>query len=165
MAIADLPNATWTIDAAKTTVTATAKMMTAVAVPATFDVVSGSITIADGQVAGVEVMVDATSYTSSIAKRNKDVKAKGFLDAANYPTITFTASGGSEEKVAGEVTIKGTTVPLTFSVSEVDVQGSAATFTATTMVDRFAVGVDKSPAFVIAKDVAVEVNASATAAE
>jgi len=163
MTLAETATGTWTIDPAKTTVTATAKMMSAANVPATFQVESGSISITDGQLTGVDVVADAASYKSSISKRNKDVTLqKGLLDANNYPTITFTASGGSEKQVTGEVTIKGHTVPLAFMVSKLQVEEGTASFEATTTIDRFSVGVDKSPAFVIGKDIDVRVTATAT---
>lgn len=163
MTLAETTTGTWTIDTAKTTVTATARMLSLADVPATFQVTSGSISIVDGALTAVEVVADATSYTSSISKRNKDVTTqKGLLDATTYPTITFTASGGSERQVSGEVTIKGTTVPLTFSISGLTIADTTATFEATTTLDRFSVGVNKSPAFVIGKDIEVRVSASAT---
>ena len=162
MILADIATSTWMVDPSKTTVTATAKMMSVADVPATFDVLSGSVSIVDGTLASVEVQADAASYKSSIPKRNKDVTMqKGLLDAASYPTITFVASGGTEQQVGGEVTIKGKTVPLVFAVSDLNVGEDSASFVATATLDRFSVGVSKSPAFVIGKDINVRVMVSA----
>lgn len=158
MTLTELATGSWTIDASRTVITATAKMMSAASVPATFTVVSGTISVTDGQLSSVEVVADAKSYTSSIGKRNKDVTSqKGLLDANNYPTITFTAAGGDEQRVSGEVEIKGKTVPLVFTVSKLDVQDDSASFELAATLDRFSVGVDKSPAFVIGRDIDVQV--------
>lgn len=162
MALTELATSTWTIDASRTTITATAKMMSAANVPATFQVVSGSISVIDGALGAIEVVADAKSYKSAIGKRNKDVTTqKGLLDANTYPTMTFTASGGSEQQVSGQVEIKGQTVPLSFTVSKLDVGEASATFELATTIDRFSVGVDKSPAFVIGRDIDVQVTAVA----
>ena len=75
--------------------------------------------------------------------------------------MTFTASGGSEQQVSGQVEIKGQIVPLSFTVSKLDVGEASATFELATTIDRFSVGVDKSPAFVIGRDIDVQVAAVA----
>lgn len=164
MAISELPSGTWALSSINSSVSATAKMMNAVPVPATFQVVSGSISIVDGELDIVEATVDASSYKSSIAKRNKDVTSSAFLDAAKFPTMTFTASGGSDRRVTGQLTVKGQTVEVAFAISELRVSGTDATFVATATVDRFAFGVSKSPAFVIGKDIDITVHASASTA-
>lgn len=73
----------------------------------------------------------------------------------------ITASGGSEQQVSGEVEIKGRTVPLVFTVSKLDVGEDSASFELETTLDRFSVGVDKSPAFVIGRDIDVQVTVGA----
>lgn len=170
--IETLPAGTWTLDPATTTVEVTVKKMKVITVTATLAVTSGSIGIADGQVTRVEVVADAASYASPNAKRNEHVAGPDFLDATAHPTIEFSATGGdSTQKIAGTVTIKGKKTPITFNVSDLNVaddspsnnspSNNSASFTATTTVDRFALGIDKMPSFVIAKDLDIKVTATA----
>ena len=157
-----LPDGTWTIDPNASTVTVTVMKMKVMSVPATLTVMSGTITIAGGKVGQVEVVADAASYKSSTTLRDKEVLKANFLDAVKYPTITFTASDGSADRVEGQVAMKGTTAPLTFDISALNIDGNAATFTAKAKVDRTAVGVTKMPSFIVGKELDIEVQVKAT---
>ena len=133
MALTELATGSWTIDASRTVITATAKMMSAASVPATFTVVSGTISVTDGQLSSVEVVADAKSYTSSIGKRNRDVTSqKGLLDANNYPTITFTAAGGDEHVMSVETVQRFKPHPTTYqyAAEQLDVPIGAITMVA-----------------------------------
>lgn len=158
-----LPNGTWAIDTAATELTVTVKKMKLITVPATLAVTSGTIEIADGAVSRVEIVADAASYTSSQGKRDEHVASPDFLDVAAHPTITFSAeSVASTSQVAGTVEIKGRKSPITFAVSDLNISESSASFSATSTVDRTAIGVDKLPTFVIARDLDIAVTATAT---
>jgi polyisoprenoid-binding protein YceI len=85
----ELPTGTWVLDTSATTLAVSTKMMLAFTVPATLTVTSAAIEIAEGQVVTVDVTVDASSYTSKMAKRNEHVVSPDFLDAAKYPEIQF----------------------------------------------------------------------------
>ena len=52
-------------------------------------------------------------------------------------------------------------MPLSFTVSNLDVGEASATFELAATIDRFSVGVDKSPAFVVGRDIDVQVTAVA----
>lgn len=157
-----LPEGMWTLDPAATTVSVTVKKMKVITVTASIDVTSGSIGIADGQVASVEVIANAASYASPNAKRNEHVVGPDFLDATTHPTISFSAAGGDDShRVAGVVTIKGQSTPVTFDVNDLKITDDSASFRASATVDRFALGIDKMPAFVIARDLDVTVTTSA----
>lgn len=162
-----LPAGTWHVDPAATTVTVTVKKLGFITVPATVAVTSGVIVIDDaGDVASVEVSLDASSYASKNDKRNEHVVSADFLDAANHPTLGFQAtkvSGGSGSYTAvGPVTVKGTTSPAELAVTEVHVDGSAGSFVARTTLDRKAIGVDKMPGFIIGTNLDIVVNAAVT---
>ena len=158
-----LPSGTWAIDPAATTVTVTVKKMKAITVPATLAVSNGSITVADGAVSAVDVAVDAASYTSPNKKRNEHVTSADFLDAAAHPTITFSAQlTKGTLQVPGTVEVKGRTTPVTFAISNLTIGDDSATFTAAATVDRFDLGVDKLPSFVIARELAIAVDATAS---
>jgi polyisoprenoid-binding protein YceI len=165
--VTELPTGTWQIDPAATTVTVTVKkfggLMT---VPATLEVTAGTISVDEQhRVVDVAVSTDAASYRSKNSKRNEHVISKDFLDSDRYPTITFetdsVAERGDGYQTTGTVTVKGNRTPVEVTIDSVAVGVDTATFTATTTVDRLALGVDKMPAFVIGKDLVIEVAATA----
>lgn len=160
-----LPAGSWSIDPASTTVTITVKKMKIITVPATLSVTSGTIGIADGKVAEVDVVADASSYSSPNKKRNEHVIGADFLDASQHPTITYSVSAvqniGDDAQIEGEVTIKGRSARVTFDVTDVRVDGDSATFAATAVVDRLDLGIDKMPAFVIGRDLDIAIAATA----
>jgi polyisoprenoid-binding protein YceI len=97
-------------------------------VHATFAISRGDLTIADPVTRSVAtVTVDAASFTSDRARRDKDVRATGLLDVATYPDITFISEGLREEdagwSVTGTVTAHGHSVPVTVLVDRVDAEG------------------------------------------
>lgn len=163
----ELPPGTWTIDPARTTVTATAKKLGLFSVPARLAVRSGRIEIgADGQVAAVEVVVDAASYESKNAKRNEHVRSDDFLDADQHPDIAFTATEVTETEAGyrshGTLSVKGTTSPLTIEISDIEHDAAQATLRASGSVDRVAAGVAKMPSFIIGRDIELEIAATAS---
>ena len=161
-----LPTGTWQLDPAQTKVTVTVKKMGFITVPATLDVTSGSVEInEDHQVVKVDVVADAASYTSGSAKRNEHVVNEDFLDAANHPTIAFSATSVTSKDTnygaSGSVTIKGKTSAIHFAIADVSISGDQASFAGSAVVDRNAIGVDKMPSFVIAKKLEITIDAKA----
>ncbi len=165
-----LPTGTWTLDPA-TSITVTATKLGFIKVPATITLLSGTIEIDDQhQVTAVSATGDAASYTSTNTKRDNHVRSADFLAADDHPTIDFQASslrpGATGHIADGTITIKGTTTPLTVTVSDVVItdgaDGPTASFTATATADRTAIGVDKLPSFVIGRDLDLVVTASAS---
>lgn len=70
----------------------------------------------------VEVTVGADSVDTRHEARNGHVKSADFLNVAAFPTITFTAEGGTprsdtEGTVGGTVTILGVAQPLSLDVT------------------------------------------------
>ncbi|MFT5027445.1 MAG: polyisoprenoid-binding protein YceI, partial [Ilumatobacter sp.] len=105
------------------------------------------------------------SYSSKIAKRNKHVLSSDFLDTDNHATISFRAEHVSFDDAtstsAGVVTVKGQSSPVDVAIAGVDVTGDTGSFTATSTVDRKAIGVGKFPTFVVGQDLQLEVAAIA----
>ncbi len=159
---------TWTIDPAATAVTVTVKKFGVITVPATLTVTSGTIEVNDNQVTSVNVAADATSYRSKNDKRNEHVVGPDFLDAQTHPTISFQAGPFAAQagatKAAGTVEVKGKTSPLELTVTDVSVDGTTGTFTATGNVDRNALGVDKMPGFIIGRNLDLTIAATANLA-
>jgi polyisoprenoid-binding protein YceI len=75
---------------------------------------SGMVLAPDGDWsrATVEVVIDASSIDTGIAKRDTDLRTANFLDVERYPHITFRSLGVTAERVgrlrvAGELTMRG----------------------------------------------------------
>ena len=162
-----LPTGTWQLDTAATSVTATVKKLGMITVTSSLGLVSGTFEIdAEGQVSGVEIVADASSYSSGNAKRDTHVLSDDFLGAETHPEITFRADAvrpaGRGYEAKGTVTIKGQTSPIDLTISDVDVNDERGTFTATAAIDRTTIGLDKMPNFVIGRTLQLTVSATAT---
>ncbi len=165
-----LPTGTWRLDPSQTTVTVTAKKMGFIKVAATLAVSAGTIEIdADNRVTAVEVMADATSYTSGNAKRDEHVRSDDFLAGDDHPRIVFRADQVSPTaegyRADGSVTVKGRTSPLAVTIDNVEYNARSASFTATATIDRTAIGVDKLPSLIIGRQLQLAVTATAVPAE
>ena len=70
----------------------------------------------------VEVTIDASSIDSRVAEFNDHLKSSDFFNTAEYPTITFKstkveATGANTFDVTGDLTILGTTRPVTLATT------------------------------------------------
>lgn len=123
-------------------------------VHATFTVKSGELRVADpASTSTVAVAIDAASFHSNSAKRDKDVKGKGLLDVETYPDITFVSDGVREDGdrwlVAGRVTAHGNTVPVEVVVDDVHPEGDGIRVHAhADRLDRHAFGITGSKGMV-----------------
>jgi polyisoprenoid-binding protein YceI len=114
---------TWKLDPSHSTVEFSAKHMMITTVKGRFADVEGTITAPNATLDGASVV--ATMKTASIdtrtEQRDQHLRSADFLDAENFPEITFksTKLDGSKEKftMTGELTIHGTTRPITLDVT------------------------------------------------
>ncbi|MEO7457511.1 MAG: YceI family protein [Gemmatimonadaceae bacterium] len=121
-AIAPTTNA-WKIDPSHTTVEFSAKHIMFTTVKGRFANVDGSITIEGDNPAASAVSV--TMETASIDTRNEQrdghLRSPDFLDAAQYPAVTFASTKivGDKDafRMTGDLTIRGTTRPVTLDVT------------------------------------------------
>lgn len=93
-------------------------------VQASFAVLDGEIEIRDPlTTSSATVTIDAASFTSDKARRDKDVRSARLLDVATYPHITFAADRLAETGdgwlVSGTVTAHGQTAPVDVQVDRV----------------------------------------------
>ena len=70
----------------------------------------------------VEVTIDASSIDSRVAEFNDHLNGSNFFNTAEYPTITFKstqveATGENTFDVTGDLTILGTTKPVTLAAT------------------------------------------------
>ncbi|MBB4066553.1 YceI family protein [Gellertiella hungarica] len=89
-----------------------------------FKTVSGSISFDKDDVtkSSVEITIDAGSIDTNDAKRDEHLKSPDFLNAAEFPAITFKSTaiektGDKTAKVTGDLTVVGTTKPVTLDVT------------------------------------------------
>ena len=123
-------------------------------VHATFALTSGELRVAEPFTAStVSVTVAAASFTSSSAKRDKDVRAAGLLDVLTYPDISFAADGldnqGDRWQLSGTVTAHGTTVPIRVIVDRIFAERDGIRVHArASHLDRYAFGINKGKGMV-----------------
>jgi polyisoprenoid-binding protein YceI len=117
----------WVLDPRKSSVRLKTRSMWGLApVKGVFREVSGNGTISsDGQVSGT-VTVAAASIDTKNARRDTHLRSADFFDVANNPDITFAADlirpSGQGVAVAGALTVRGRTRPLSFDAAA-SVQG------------------------------------------
>ena len=113
---------TWKLDTSHTDVTFAAKHMMVTTVRGKFAEVAGEITAdpADPTSARGEIEIGLASLNTGSEMRDNHLRSADFFDVANHPTATFrirelVARGGrgDEYDIVGDLTIRGTTRPLT----------------------------------------------------
>ena len=138
---------TWHSDPTHTDVQFSAKHMMVTTVRGKFTEVEGSLTLDDErpEASFGSFTIKAASLESGVAKRDGHLRSADFLDADTHPEITFVSTGvrakdGNDYEVTGDLTIRGTTRPITFDVEYLGLYqgftGRRAGFHATTKLNR-----------------------------
>lgn len=142
---------TWHIDPAHTSVEFSAKHMMITTVRGSFGDVKGTIEIdaRHPDRSHVEVEIAAASIDTRNEQRDQHLKSGDFLDVEHFGTITFRstrvegahAREGDRFKVMGDLTIRGTTLPVTLDCTfegrgKDPWGGERSAFAATTAIDR-----------------------------
>lgn len=113
---------TWSIDTAHTQTGFSVKHLVISTVKGEFGKTTGTVTLDDKDVSksSVEATIDVSTINTRIPDRDGHLKSPDFFDAAKYPTITFKSTKvekvGDGLKVAGNLTVKGVTKPVTLDV-------------------------------------------------
>jgi polyisoprenoid-binding protein YceI len=88
-----------------------------------FDKVAGTVDYdpANPAASKVEATVDVASVSTRETDRDNHLKSPDFFDVAKYPHISFKSTGVAKDgagayKVAGDLTIRGVTKPVTLEV-------------------------------------------------
>lgn len=93
----------------------------------------------------VQASIDAASFASGNAKRDRDVTSTDLLDSAVYPEITFTGQStrprGPGWAVQGSVAAHGATDPVEVYVDQAGFEDDIAHFHATARIDRTRFGI------------------------
>jgi polyisoprenoid-binding protein YceI len=117
-------------------------------VTGTFRLISGEITIADPVTSSTaSAVIDATSFHTGKAARDKDVKSANFLHAGEHPQISFASTDvvrdGDKWLLRGQITVRGTSAPAELIVTEARTDQNGLFVKATTRIDRYAHGLTK----------------------
>jgi polyisoprenoid-binding protein YceI len=112
----------WEIDQSHSDLRITARHLMVARVRGTFEEFTGTIVVAENPVEShVEFEAKAASVTTGTADRDTHLRSPDFLDAEQYPLITFVstaiAPAGDDWKLTGDLTIRGVTKPVTFDMT------------------------------------------------
>jgi polyisoprenoid-binding protein YceI len=138
-------------------------------VHATFSIRAGQLRVCEPLATStVTVTVDATSFSSANARRDKDVRSAGLLDVANFPDITFASDSlrqtGDALLVTGTVTAHGQTVGVDVRIDRITPEGAGLRLHGRAEhLDRTAFGITGSRGMV-GRYLDLELDAFATAA-
>jgi len=101
---------------------------------------------ADISHASVEAFIDVSGIYTGIQKRDDHLRSPDFFDVEKFPLITFKSnkvetSGDNHFKIIGDLTIRGTTRPITMDAEYCGIEKSAdgdtsIGFTASTIINR-----------------------------
>ncbi len=172
---------TWKLDASHSTVEFAAKHMMFTTVKGRFADVEGTITT-DGETpstASVEIAMKAESIDTRTEMRDNHLRSADFLDVANYPAITFRSTKIHGDKahfeVAGELTIRGVTRPVTLEVNYEGAGkdpwgGERMGFSASAKIDRRDFGLTWNQALeaggvLVSNDIRINIDAQLTRVE
>lgn len=137
-------------------------------VTGTFGLAGGEIVVAEPTTASsVRADVDATSFKTKSAARDKAVRKANLLDSANHKQISFASDAVRHSDgtwvLVGQLTVRGTSAPVEFVITEASVDGQTVTVQAVGKVDRYAHGITAGKGM-IARHLTINLNAVARAA-
>ena len=115
---------TWTIDAAHTDILFAAKHMMVTTVRGTFREVEGTLTLdeADPTSSSAIIRIAIGSLDTASQPRDAHLRSADFFDAEHHPWMDFRSTaiehvGGNDYRITGDLTIRGTTRPITFDAT------------------------------------------------
>jgi polyisoprenoid-binding protein YceI len=142
-----IDTSTWKIDPNHSSVEFAVKHIMISTVKGRFSEVEGEIVIADGEPShsSVTATLRAASIDTRAGQRDDHLRSADFLDAVNFPEITFKSTritgDRSEFEVTGDLTIRGVTREVALDVTNEGSGkdpwgGERIAFSGTTKLDR-----------------------------
>ena len=169
---------TYALDVSHTNLGFTVRHMAVSKVRGSFPKFEGTLEIAEKpEDSKVSVTIDAVSVDTRDENRDNHLRTNDFFDVENHPTWTFVSTAitpvnATEWKVEGDLTIRGTTKPVTLDATlegvVKDPYGNHRVgFSAKTTINREDFGVAfgaviDAGGLVVAKKVDIEIEAEAT---
>jgi polyisoprenoid-binding protein YceI len=139
----------WQLDPYHTQVEFSAKHLGMMTVRGQFDEVSTTADIdpEHPENASVEATISTASIRTNNGTRDNDIRSSNFLEVDKYPTMTFKSTsiepaGPDHYTLTGDLTIKGTTHPVTLDVTrygefnDEGMMGHRIAYGATTKINR-----------------------------
>ena len=89
-----------------------------------FDTTTGKVVFDKvAKTGAVDIVIDTKSISTGSATFNEHIQGEDFLDTAKFPTATFKSTkvifeGDKPAKIAGNLTLKGVTKPVTLTVTD-----------------------------------------------
>jgi polyisoprenoid-binding protein YceI len=113
----------WEIDSIRSQVSFAIRVLSVTTTRGRFDKMRGQLHIDEQNPANswVEAEIDAASINTHNLLRDTHLRSNAFFAVKKYPTISFRSTsveriGGNAYKVTGNLTLLGTTKPITFDV-------------------------------------------------
>lgn len=142
---------TWTLDSAHSQIEFAVKHMMVTTVRGQFRKFTAEVEFDEEhpEHSSVVANIDASSIETGMEARDAHLRSNDFLDAENYPELTFRSTGiekrGDGYKVFGDLTIRGETRPISLDAEIGGVVpnmrgGRRAGFAASTKISRKAWG-------------------------
>src|SRR5215211_4286832 len=112
----------WAIDSSHSSVEASVRHLGLSKVRGAFRSFTGAIDVAERpEGSSVQVSIDAATVDTREPARDEHLRSPDFLDVASYPTIDFRSTkvtgSGRRWQVEGDLTVRGTTAPVTLDVT------------------------------------------------
>jgi polyisoprenoid-binding protein YceI len=164
---------TWQLDPYHTQVEFSAKHLGMMTVRGHFAEVSatGDIHPDRPEASSVQATISTASIRTNHEVRDNDLRSSNFLDVENYPVMTFAstgieAAGEDQYKVTGELTIMGTTHPVTLDLRRYGefndpMMGHRIAYGATTQINRKDFGLSFSMVldgrFVVSEEIQISI--------
>lgn len=152
MTTPEIPTGTWTIDASHSEVAFSVRHLAVAKVKGHFETFEGSLTIAENPLeSSVTAEIDMSSINTRDASRDEHLRSSDFFNVETHPKMTFASTSvtphGRDYRVDGDLTIAGTTKPVTLDLEFNGIGpdpwgGTRAGFSATTEISRKDYGID-----------------------
>jgi polyisoprenoid-binding protein YceI len=170
------PTGTFALDRAHTFVGFSAQHLVVGRVRGRFEVVQGTINIADDPSASaVEATIETASLTTLNRARDGDLRSARYLDVEQYPTMTFSSTATRELPagawlVVGDLSLHGVTRPVELTVhfggAVNDANGIGIAFHAQATITRHDFGLtyellNEAGDLLVRRDVAIDIDAEA----